>query len=317
MADSLVTFWEKPPAKHVIAGWRRQWSDGGDISSGLPRYLIEKLSARKIGEMSEYVNLMCYPFQVAGTHDAYRPRVSFRDGLPTADMHRENAFYDAGDGLIIFRGEEPWQRIDIYGQAFFEAIKELGVSRTASVEGYNGPAPPELERNVNCVFSMPDMKEELEKLGIGFSSYGSERRAGPTIGMAMVTMAHYHHPGVEMVRMGAMAPMYPFLTRSNEQVGIQRDHRAFYDIMRRLKAMFGLTIDLGELESLGASESRNLQETLDRIGASDRSAKQIIDRAMADYKPLPFDEPVDLTPELDRTLEDIIRNMPEQPGGSA
>ena len=164
---------------------------------------------------------------------------------------------------------------------------------------------------------MPDMREELEKLGIGFSSYGSERRAGPTIGMAMVTMAHYHHPGVEMVRMGAMAPMYPFLTRSNEQVGIQRDHRAFYDIMRRLKAMLGLTIDLGELESLGASESRNLQETLDRIGASDRSAKQIIDRAMADYKPLPFDEPVDLTPELDRTLEDIIRNMPEQPGGSA
>ena len=317
MADALVTFWEKPPARHMIAGWRRQWSDGGEISSGLPRYLIEKLSARKIGEMSEYVSQMCYPFQVAGTHDAFRPRVSFQDGLPKTAMRRENAFYDAGDGLVLFRGEEPWQRIDIYGEAFFQAIEELGIVRTASVEGYNGPAPPELERNVNCVYSVPTMKEELEKLGIGFSNYGSERRAGPTIGMALVSMAHYQHPGVEMVRMGAMAPMYPFLTRSNEQVGIQRDHRAFYDIMRRLKVMFGLNIDLGELESLGESESQNLRETLDRIGASDRSAKQIIDRARADYKPLPFVEPVDLPPELDRTLEDIIRNMPEQTEDSA
>ena len=313
MADQLVTFRERPPAKYMIAGWRRQWSDGGEISSGLPRYLIDKLNARRIGEMTQYVNLTCYPFQVAGTHDAFRPRVSFQDGLPTTDMHRDNVFYDAGDGLILFLGEEPWQRIDIYGQAFFEAIKELGVTMTALVEGYNGPSPPEMERNVNCVYSKAEMKEDLEKYGIGFSNYGSDRRAGPTIGMAMVTMAHYQHPDVEMVRLGAMAPMYPFLARNNEQVGIQRDHRAFYDIMRRLKAMFSLGIDLSELQSLGETESQTLQETLDRIGASDRSAKQIIDRARGDYKPLTFDEPVDLPAELDRTLEDIIRNMPDRP----
>jgi hypothetical protein len=73
MADSLVTFESKPEARYLLAGWRRQWSNGGRISSGLPRYLIEKLEAQKIGEMDQTVSELCYPFQVAGTHDTHRP----------------------------------------------------------------------------------------------------------------------------------------------------------------------------------------------------------------------------------------------------
>ncbi|SVE24129.1 uncharacterized protein METZ01_LOCUS476983, partial [marine metagenome] len=53
MPDELVNFSEKPEAKILIAGWRRQWSDGGRVSGGLTRYLIEKLGAKKIGEMSQ------------------------------------------------------------------------------------------------------------------------------------------------------------------------------------------------------------------------------------------------------------------------
>ena len=142
MPDELVNFSEKPEAKILIAGWRRQWSDGGEISGGLPRYLIDKFGARRIGELGNEVSKMCYPFQVPGTHDIYRPRVSYRDGLPVSEMHRRNYFYDAGNGLIIYLGEEPWFRIDIYGQAFIQAIKELGIQQTVVVEGYNGAAPP-------------------------------------------------------------------------------------------------------------------------------------------------------------------------------
>ena len=47
MSEQLFVFDEKPPAQYMIAGWRRQWSNGGRISSGLPRYLIDKLGARK------------------------------------------------------------------------------------------------------------------------------------------------------------------------------------------------------------------------------------------------------------------------------
>ena len=313
MPSELLTFQEKPPAKYLIAGWRRQWSDGGDISSGLTRYLISKLEAKKIGEMSPALSTMCFPFQVAGTHDAFRPRVAFEDGLPSRPMAWENGFYNAGNGLIIFRGEEPWFRMDLYGQAFFEAISELGVQQTVTVEGYNGPAPPDLERRVSCVYSKSDMKESLERHGLQFSSYGSRGRQGPTIGMALVNMAHFEHPEVEMFRLGAMSPMYPFTSSNGQQVGIATDHRAFYDIMRRLNSMFGLNLDLGELKSLGQAESDRLQQTLERISSSNTDAKKIIERARSEFSYLPYLEPVALAPELDRTLQDILENMPDEP----
>ena len=311
MPDGLVNFSEKPTAKYLIAGWRRQWSDGGRVSGGLTRYLIEKLGAKKIGEMGPTVSHNCYPFQVAGTHDTFRPLAAYEDGLPTKDMYRENYFYDAGNGLIIFRGEEPWFHIEIFGQAFFQAVSELGIKTTVAVEGVNGPVPPEMERRVTCVYSKAEMKEDLEKIGVQFSSYGSEGRRGPTIAMALVTLAHFEHPDVDMFRLGSMAPMYPFSTNNNEQVGITRDHRSYYDIMRRLKAMFDLDIDLSELQELGEAESRQLTETLERIGSNNREARQLIESVRSDYSYTPFEQSVSLDPALDKTLEDILRNMPE------
>ena len=311
MPDELVIFSEKPNAKYLIAGWRRQWSDGGRVSGGLTRYLIEKLGAKKIGEMSPAVSNDCYPFQVAGTHDTFRPLAAYEDGLPTKDMYRENYFYDAGNGLIIFRGEEPWFHIEIFGQAFFQAVRELGIKTTVAVEGVNGPVPPEMERRVTCVYSKAEMKEDLDKIGVQFSSYGSEGRRGPTIAMALVTLAHFEHPDVDMFRLGSMAPMYPFSTNNNEQVGITRDHRSYYDIMRRLKAMFDLDIDLSELQELGEAESKQLTETLEKISSNNREARQLIESVRSDYSYTPFEQSVRLDPALDKTLEDILRNMPE------
>ena len=315
MTDDMLILHEKPDVQYMIAGWRRQWSDGGEISGGLPRYLIDKFGARRIGELGAEVSRMCYPFQVPGTHDIYRPRVSYKDGLPVSEMHRRNYFYDAGNGLIIYLGEEPWFRIDIYGQAFIQAIQELGIRQTVVVEGYNGAAPPDLERNVSCVYSQPFMKENLEKFGLRFSNYGSRGRSGPTIGMALITIVNQKHSDLEIFRLGAMAPMYPFNNTNNQPVGIARDHRAYYDIMRRLKVMFNLDIDLADLITMADTECHELEEALERIGSDNPRAKDLIDRARSDYVVSPFVEPADLNPALDRSIEDIIQNTPDTPAG--
>ncbi len=313
MAEELFVLNEKPAANYMIAGWRRQWSNGGRISSRLPRYLIDTLGARKIGEMSDEVHKLCYPFQVAGTHDVYRPSAAFRDGLPSEPLRRENEWFDAGNGLIIFLGEEPWQRLDLYAESFFQVIKELGIKQTVAVEGVNGPAPPDLERRITCTYSRPEMKEKLERYGVQFSSYGSDGRRGPTIGMALVSMAHFQYPDVEMFRFGAMAPMYPFVAGSNQQLNITTDRKSFYDIMRRLNALFDLSIDLTELKSRGDAESQELLSTLERIASSNAEAKKIIDQVRDDYTFTPFEQPVELDPALDQTLEDILRNVTDEP----
>ena len=309
MPEELFTFTDKPEANYLIAGWRRQWSNGGRISSGLPRYLIDKNGGRQVGQMTEYVNRMCYPFQVAGTHDAFRPAAAFHEGLPSSAMTRQNAFYEIGNGLLVFLGEEPWYRLDIYAEAFFTAIKDLGIRQTVAVEGVNGPAPPDLERRITCVYSRADMKEQLERYGVQFSSYGSRGRQGPTIGMALVSLAHFEYSDVEMFRMGAMAPMYPFMTNNNNQLGITQDHRAYYDILRRLRSLFDIEMDLSELEQMGSRESQELLENLERLGSTNNEAKQIIDQVRVDYQYTPFVEPVDLDPALDQALENILRDI--------
>ena len=129
-------------------------------------------------------------------------------------------------------------------------------------------------------------------------------------------MAHYLYPQFEVIRLGAMAPMYPFLSTSNDPVGISRDHRSFYDIMRRLKAMFKLDLSLTELFTLGEAESCELEETLERIGATNPGAKEIIDRVRSEYEYNPFVEAVELDPALDKTLEDILKNTPDEPDGA-
>ena len=316
MADDLLDLQSTPDARYLIGGWRRQWSDGGEISSGLPRYLIDKLQARRIGSMGSDVAKLCYPFQVPGTHDTYRPRVAYRDGLPDTDMRRENNFFDAGHGVIIFLGEEPWFRLDVYADAFFQAVKQLGVSQTVAVEGYNGAAPPDMERSVSCIYSQASMKPEMDKLGVRYSNYGSQGRNGPTIGMALITVAHFQHPEIEMFRLGAMAPMYPFLTSSNDPVGISRDHRSFYDIMRRINSIFKLDFDLSELFHLAEAESQELRDTLEKIASTNPTAKELIDRARTDFNYTPFEPTVELDPALDNMLEDILRNTPGGDSGS-
>ena len=311
MPEELFTLTNKPAAHYLIAGWRRQWSNGGRISSGLPRYLIDKNDGRQIGQLSEHVNRMCYPFQVAGTHDAFRPAAAFHEGLPSSPLSRQNAFYEIGSGLLVFLGEEPWYRLDLYSQAFFAAVKELGIHQTVAVEGVNGPAPPDLERRITCVYSHPQMRQQLERHGVQFSSYGSRGRQGPTIGMALVSVAHYQYPDIQMFRMGAMAPMYPFMTSNNNQLGITQDHRAYYDILRRLRSLFKIDMDLSELEQMGNRESQELLDNLERLGRTNSEARQIIDQVRSDYQYTPYVEPVDLDPALDQALESILRDFGE------
>ena len=77
--------------------------------------------------------------------------------------------------------------------------------------------------------------------------------------------------------------------------------------------MFKLEIDLSEVMALGEAEAQELKETLDKISGTNPGAKEIIDRARSDYRVNPFMESVELDPALDKTLEDILRNAPDNP----
>ena len=272
MADGLH-FWELPDTDplFMIAGWR-QWADAGSISSGLPEYLINHLSATKIGEIDAHG---FYLFQIPGAHHLMRPTIKLHEGYRQRMERKRNEFYYAeteGPGLIIFLGDEPHADHHRYAQVFLDAVDRLGVRRVAVVGGVYGAMPYDKEREVSCVYSVPEMKRELEQYAAKLSNY----EGGSTIGTYLADQAEARH--VELVVFYGFVPSYDFDQASAHFSGIQvgKDLKSYYDLLRRLDHMFGLRLDLASLEqeseqliaSIGAQIDQ-LAQTMPELNVQD------------------------------------------------
>jgi len=269
----------------MIAGWH-QWADGGAVSSGLPRYLIDNTQARKIGQIKPGG---FYLFQIPGMHRLLRPVVKFDEGHRESLQERRNEFFyasDEGKGFLIFLGLEPHRNVDQYAEAFLDVIEELGVKRVAFLGGVHGPMPHDRNRQISCTYSLPTMKEELTRYAVRFSNY----EGGVTIGTYLVHRAEAR--GIDAVAFNAMVPSYAF---SRSSVHAQRlvmgeDVKAWYDLMRRLKFMFDLDVDLADLQrrseeliSEWDSKIDQLERKRPRLGV-----KKYIEKVNRDFTERPF-----------------------------
>jgi predicted ATP-grasp superfamily ATP-dependent carboligase len=267
--NEWVTLTEKPtaPEIYMLAGWQ-QWADAGSVSSGLPHYLIGHLNARKIGEIKPDG---FYLFQIPGTHHLLRPEVHFQEGYSKEITSRKNEFYYAdleSKGLVIFVGDEPHMNIDSYADALFDTAKELGVRRIAMVGGVYGAMPYDKDREISCTYSLRRMKAELSDYAVRFSNY----QGGATIGAYLVDRAEQHD--LEVFVFNAFVPAYDFSQNSAaiQGVRIEHDYRAWYELMRRFNHMFGLGIDLSDLDR----QSEELVGSIDlKIAELERTLPQI------------------------------------------
>lgn len=245
MSD-VVSLWEVPEkSDYLIAGWN-QWADAGDVSSGLPKYLIDFTSARMIGEMSPD---NFYLFQIPGAHHLLRPVVNLKDGHRESLERRRNEFFYAGEGgepFVVFLGEEPNLDERGYAEAFFDAVEALGVKKVAALGGVHAPVPHDKERDVSCVYSLPAMKSELAQYAVRFSDY----EGGSTISTYLADRAEERN--IEFFSFYVLVPAYDFSSSSlvSHQVAVDQDYKAWHGVMRRLDHLFGLNLDLSDLARL-------------------------------------------------------------------
>lgn len=303
--NELVKLWEMPTSGQVvmIAGWH-QWADAGEISSGLPEYLIDKMKARKIGEIAPDG---FYVFQVPGGHHLFRPQVKFEDGYRLSMEQETNEFFWAGDsnkGIVIFLGEEPHLNIRRYAEAFLDVAEALKVRRVIILGGVYGAMPYDKDRDISCIYSLPGMKKELERYAVRFSNY----EGGATIGSYIVDRAEPR--GIEVVVLYGFVPAYDLTSLSSVVPGIriETDFKAWYDLMSRINYMFQLHFDLTELEQ----HSQELLESMEaQIEELDKQAPQIrvreyLEELTQDFEEMSFIPFDDVWRE---GLEDIFRGL--------
>ena len=305
--NDLVTLHEKPFAEEIymIAGWQ-QWADAGAVSSGLPPYLIEHTRARKIGEIKSE---SFYLYQVPGAQHLFRPVIKLEDGYRKTLSYPKNELYYMGDrqkGLVIFAGVEPHLNVEQYAGAFFAAAKQLGVRRVVAVGGVYAATPYDKDRDISCTYSLLRMKEELKKYAVKFSNY----EGGVSLGSYLADRAE--HENMEYCSMYAFVPAYDFSQQSNQMqgFGIDRDYKAWYDLMRRFNHMFNLGINLSDLDR----QSEELVISMEaKVAELDRNMPQLKAREYLERLSKEFNEnsfmPLD---DLWATeLEDIFRNIGE------
>jgi proteasome assembly chaperone (PAC2) family protein len=243
MSDA-VEFWERPTAAQIymLVGWR-QWADAGSISSGLPKYLIQQTKARKIGEIRSDG---FYLFQFPGTHGLMRPIIKFEDGYPKSLETKRNELYYTGNdqqGVVILLGDEPHLDIERYTEAVLHIIKSLDIQRTVGLGGVYGELPYDKERTVSCVYSLPQMKEEMSTLAVSFSDY----EGGASIGSYVCH--HAGQQGIEYANLYAFVPIFNLadLAQVGATIHIENDFSAWLGIMRRVNHLLKTGFDLSDL----------------------------------------------------------------------
>ncbi len=287
MSYDFVQLTEIPKANemYMIVGWR-QWADGGMISSGLPRYLVQKTQARKIGSLSPDG---FYLFQIPGTHDLVRPIVQFQEGYPEFFEEEENDFFFTevqGKGLVIFIGDEPHLDALRYLSGILYVVKKLNVQRIIGLGGVYGELPYNKERMVSSNYSLPHLKNELAELAVNLSEY----QGGASIGSYLCYKASQEE--VEYVSFYGFVPTYDFSSLSEEltSISIENDFAAWLGIMRRINHMLKIDIDLTDLEE----KSRKLHKLMDsRIEEIDRAdpginVYQYLQRLSEEFEEQPF-----------------------------
>lgn len=303
--NDLLELWQRPETDetYLLAGWR-QWADAGNMSSGLLHYLVEHTGAARIGVLKP-TNF--YLFQVPGTHHFLRPDVALENGLVKSHDTRHNEFYywrSGNKGLVIFLGDEPHLNAELYADAWLDAVEALEVRRAICLGGVYGAMPYSLEREVHAVYSLPRLEAELAGYAVKFSNY----EGGSTIGTYLAYRAGQR--GVELIDLYAFVPAYDFSQLSNQVQGlrIETDYQAWFEVMRRINHMFGVDIDLGDLETRGLALTSSMDAKIDEISQKypRLKVKDFMQQLADAFEELPFMPLDDLwARELGDLLDDL------------
>ncbi len=310
--NDLVEFWEQPRnARTLIAGWQ-QWADAGDVSSGLPAYLVEHIGARPFGRLVPHGY---YLFQIPTTHHLMRPVVKLSDGHIERMDEKSNEFYYAADGddsVVIFVGDEPQLNHEQYADAFLDAVQALGIERLILLAGVYGAVPYDKDREVSCVYSLPNMRTALKDYAVRFSNY----EGGTTIGIYVVHFAEQR--GIEAVVLSALVPSYDFSQSGMavQPVVIGEDYKAWHDLMTRINHLCHLHVDLSDLEEQSRDLIATWNDKMNELAHNmpELNVDEYLGRVRSEFHERPFAPLGDVWIE---GLKGLFDNSPEEPGDEA
>jgi proteasome assembly chaperone (PAC2) family protein len=204
MAPEKLHIFERPKLSNprILLGFSG-WMDGGEVSTGTVKYLIDKLGAQKFAEIEpEEFYIYSFPGSMEMTA-LFRPHAKIKEGLVSSfEVPKNEFFHDKKNNLILFSGKEPNMRWREFAECVFSLCSEFKVATIYFIGSVAGLVPHTREPRLLCSVSDAKLKETFQRYGVKFANY-----EGPASFITWLT-ANAGERGLNMTSFVATIPAY-------------------------------------------------------------------------------------------------------------
>jgi len=223
------------------------WMDGGEVSTGTVKCLIDKLDARRFAEI-EPKGFYIYSFPGSMEITAlFRPHAQIKNGIiESYEIPANTFFYSEESNLILFSGKEPNLNWEEFAECIFSVCAEFGVEMIYFIGSIAGLVPHTREPRLFCSVSESGLKETFQHYGVKFTNY-----EGPASIITYLT-ANCSKQDIKMVSLVAAIPAY--VQGSNP--------KCIEAVTRRIAGMLELEMDFADLMTMSDEFEKKLDDVV-------------------------------------------------------
>jgi len=233
------------------------WMDGGDVSTGTIRRLVDLLGARPIAEIDpDPYYLLNFPGPME-LNALFRPHIKIEQGrivsleMPTNTFHSHDAA-----NLVLFLGKEPNLRWPDFAEAIFDLARQVGVRRLLVVGSFGGSVPHTREPRLFATCSDAPILAEMQRFGLRGTDY-----EGPG-SFTSYLLSRATAAGLEAASLVAEIPGY---LQGRNPMSIEA-------VTRRLAKILQLPLDLQTLRA----ESTEWEVAVSEVVEKDKRLKKTV-----------------------------------------
>ena len=278
------------------------WVNGGDVSVGGTRYLIDQFKGKKFAEMpiTPY-----HVYQVPGV-ESLRPMFNMQDGILVESHLPKNEFYYAlnpasDHDLILFLGTEPSLNWEEYADTVVSLAMDFKAARLYTFAGILDRSPYTREPRMSATCTSTKVKNDMEKCNVNFSS-----RTGPASFNLMLLHACQKR-GLDGANMTVRVPYYPEFN-----IAIDYNPKSIKAVLTRLDHLMRLSLNFGELDKA----ITELDGKIDAIRQQNPQFNSYIEELEKDYVEMPYPGPLDFSGrDAVKFAEDFLRENQDRRQG--
>jgi proteasome assembly chaperone (PAC2) family protein len=230
-----------PPLLIGLSGWM----DGGEVSTGTFKCLIDKLKAVKFAEIKPRG---FYVFNIPGSmefNSLFRPYTKIKDGqIVGYEIPTNTFYYSSSANLVLLLGKEPNLLWEEYAECIFTLCTQLNIDMIYFIGSVAGLVPHTREPRLFCSVSNEKLKDTFRHYGVHLTNY-----EGPASVITYLT-ASCAELDINMVSMVATVPAY---VQGNNP-------KCIAAITKRLAGMLKLQVELDDMQALSDEFERKLNE---------------------------------------------------------